>query len=284
MVFQLFRRMRPETADPQAAAPQAGGPTPPEGEAKASRTAALIAFSRAGRPVWTPRDYASLAREGFARNPVVYRAVRMVAEAAASLPLLLMVGGREQETHPLLDLLARPNPGEGRADFLEALYGHLLTAGNAYVERVGTGGVPSELHALRPDRMKVVAGRDGWPEGYDYTAGGRTVRFRDEGDGRSDGRQPVLHLKLFHPLDDHYGLSPLEAAQVSLDIHNASAGWNKALLDNAARPSGALVYQGTGGLSEGQFERLKQELEEGYQAPSTPAGRCCWRAGSTGNR
>ena len=25
---------------------------------------------------------------------------------------------------------------------------------------------------------------------------------------------PILHLKLFHPLDDHYGLSSLEAAAV----------------------------------------------------------------------
>ena len=49
-------------------------------------------------------------------------------------------------------------------------------------------------------------------------------------------------LMLFHPLDDHDGLSPLEAAQMSLDIHNAASRWNKSLLDNAARPSGALVY------------------------------------------
>ncbi|MCG2932319.1 phage portal protein, partial [Escherichia coli] len=52
----------------------------------------------------------------------------------------------------------------------------------------------------------------------------------------------ALHLKLFHPLDDHYGFAPLEAALMALDIHNASGVWNKALLDNSARPSGALVY------------------------------------------
>ena len=35
-------------------------------EAKASRTARLIAFESGGRARWTPRDYAALAREGYA--------------------------------------------------------------------------------------------------------------------------------------------------------------------------------------------------------------------------
>ena len=57
------------------------------------------------------------------------------------------------------------------------------------------------------------------------------------------------------------------------DVHNAASAWNKALLDNAARPSGALVYSAAGGnLSEEQFERLKQELDENYRGAKN-AGR-----------
>ena len=41
----------------------------------------------------------------------------------------------------------------------------------------------------------------------------------------------ALHLSLFHPLDDHYGFPPLQAALMALDIHNAAGRWNKALLD-----------------------------------------------------
>ncbi len=95
----------------------------------------------------------------------------------------------------------------------------------------------------------------------------------------------LLHLALFHPLDDHYGMAPMEAAAQSLDIHNAAAEWNKALLDNAARPSGALVYSaGSGTLTEAQFRRLKDELEQRFAGAKTPAGRWCWKAGSTGRR
>ena len=226
-----------------------------------------VAFYGEGRAVWTARDYGALAREGFQRNAIVHRAVRLVAEAAAALPLGLMDGA---EAHPLTALLARPNLREGGARLLESLYGHLMVSGNAYLEAVSLDGTPRELHALRPDRMRVVPGPDGWPIAYEYTVGGRTLRYDQTGEGVS----PILHLTLFHPTDDHYGLSPMEAAAVALDIHNAAGAWNKALLDNAARPSGALVYATSSGttLSETQFTRLKGELEANYQGAGN-AGR-----------
>ena len=125
---------------------------------------------------------------------------------------------------------------------------------------------------LRPDRMSIVADARGWPDRLRLQGGGRTTRIaRDP----STGFMPVLHSTLFHPLDDHYGLSPIQAAANAVDVHNAGAAWTKALLDNAARPSGALVYKGPDGapsLSDEQFQRLKRELEDAYQGASN-AGR-----------
>ena len=144
------------------------------------------------------------------------------------------------------------------------LFGFLLVAGNAYIEKVELDGAPRELYALRPDRMKTIASNNGWPEAFEYSVNGQSVRLP---------RENVLHLKLFNPLNDHYGMSPLEAAQRSIDTHNAAASWNKAMLDNSARPSGALVYTaGDGHLTNEQFERLKRELEASYQG-ATNAGR-----------
>lgn len=237
-------------------------------DAKASRAQSAVALYVAGRAVWTPRDYTALAREGFQKNAIVHRAVRLVAEAAASLPMILKSDGRELTTHPLLSLLARPNAREGGQRFLESVYGHLLVSGNAYVEAVGIDGAPHELHALRPDRMRVVPGADGWPAAYEYAVGAQTIRFAF---AQGEAMPPILHLTLFHPADDHYGLSPMEAAATALDIHNAAGAWNKALLDNAARPSGALVVGGTA-LTDAQFDRLKGELEANYQGAGN-AGR-----------
>ena len=231
----------------------------------------LIALQLVGRAQWTPRDYAALAREGVMANAVAYRCVRMIAEAASAVPWLLYEGASEPTTHPLLDLLLYPNREESGADLFTAWYGHLQTAGNAYLEAVSLRGEVRELHVLRPDRMKAVAGARGQAEAYDYTVEGRTLRLARD----ASGFLPVLHARLFHPLDDHYGLSPIEAAAVAIDVHNAGAHWTKALLDNAARPSGALVYKGPDGqpnLTEEQFSRIKQELENAYQGASN-AGR-----------
>jgi HK97 family phage portal protein len=130
--------------------------------------------------------------------------------------------------------------------------------------------VPRELFLLRPDRVKVVPGSDGWPMAYDYTVGAGTVRVRQDA-GRLP---PILHLQLFHPLDDHYGMSPLEPAALALDTHGEAALWHRALIANSARPSGALVYDGPDGatLTTEQFSRLKTELEESFQGASN-AGR-----------
>src|SRR3990167_11349538 len=143
----------------------------PAPETKASRAQALVAVPTSGRPVWTPRDYESLAREGFAKNPVAYRCVRMIAEAAASIPLAVFAGGRRADDHPLRRLVDRPNPQQGGPDLLEAFFGTLQVSGNGYLEAAGEGqsaGHVGELWALRPDRMKVIPGRQGWPQAYDY--------------------------------------------------------------------------------------------------------------------
>lgn len=240
-------------------------------KAKASRVGSLVAYETLGAPTWSGRDYAAFAREGYMSNAVVHRCVRMVAEAAASVPLILYEGDHERSDHPLLALLSSPSPHVTRADLLSAIYSYLLVSGNAYLEAVLVGGVPRELHALRPDRMRIVPGPSGWPSAFEYSAAGGSVRFSaDPGD---EAISPILHLKLFHPLDDHFGHSPIEAAATAIDIHNQAARWNKALLDNAARPSGALVYAAREGrLSPEQFERLKSELQEGFQGAKN-AGR-----------
>lgn len=112
----------------------------PHTDTKASAAGALIAWDAPGQPVWSPRDYSAFAREGFMQNAIVYRCVRMIAEGAASVPLLLYEGAEEISEHALLDLIARPSPDHTSADFLESWYGFLLVAGNAYVEAVGIGG------------------------------------------------------------------------------------------------------------------------------------------------
>ena len=91
------------------------------------------------------------------------------------------------------------------------------------------------------------------------------------------GYSQIIHLKSFHPLDDHYGLSPIEAAAYSIDQHNQASIWNQALLQNGARPSGALIVKSSsdnysGNLSQEQFDRLKEQVDTTFSG-SANAGR-----------
>ncbi|AAV95529.1 phage portal protein [Ruegeria pomeroyi] len=236
-------------------------------EAKASAAGPVVAWHNAGRVAWSPRDTASLTRTGFAGNPVGFRSVKLISEAAAALPLVLQDRMQRYETHPMLSLIRRPNGAQGRAELMEALFGQLLLSGDAYVEAVrGADDLPIELHVLRSDRMRVVPGADGWPVAYEYTVGGKSHRF----DAAS-----ICHIKSFHPQDDHYGFSPMQAAAMAVDVHNAASRWSKSLLDNAARPSGALVWTGSDGqgvMAEDQFRRLSDEIEANFQGARN-AGR-----------
>tara|TARA_R110002074_G_scaffold8175_16_gene34228 strand:+ start:8783 stop:9958 length:1176 start_codon:yes stop_codon:yes gene_type:complete len=239
-------------------------------ERKASATGPVAAYQTSGRVAWSPRDAVSLTRVGFCGNPVGFRSVKLIAEAAAALPLVIQDAERRYDTHPLMALLARPNGAQGRAELLEALYAQLLLSGNGYIEAVGGDtGLPVELHVLRSDRMSVVPGADGWPVAYEYAVGGRKHRFD------ASGASPICHIKNFHPQDDHYGFSPMQAAAMAMDVHNSASRWSKALLDNAARPSGAIIYKGAEGqgkLSEDQYDRLVNEMESHHQGARN-AGR-----------
>ena len=248
----------------------------PDPARKASATGRVIALASGGRgAVPGARDLSSLSRAGFQGNPVGFRAVRLVAEAAAALPVLCQDCDHRYEAHPVLALLQRPNAAQCQAEFLEAIYGHLMLSGNAWVEAVaGAGaaaaGLPGELHVLRPDRMTLIPGPDGWPLAWDYAVGGKLHRF-----DMSAAPHPICHLRSFHPQDDHYGLAPLQAAAVAVEVHNAASSWSRALLDNAARPSGAIIYTGgeAGGvLSPDQYDRLVAEMEAHHQGARN-AGR-----------
>jgi HK97 family phage portal protein len=205
----------------------------------------------------------TMAREGFERNPVAYRCIRMISEAAASVGFRAVDGG-----DALAQLIARPNADQGGPDLLEGLYAHLSVSGDSYLEAVSIDGEVRELHVLRPDRMKVLKGARGWPLGWEHRVGADVRRILRE----ADGFLPVLHMRLFSPVDDYQGHSPLEAAARAVDVHNASGAWTKALIDNAARPSGALVYGGEHALTDTQLAELREDLARIYQGPEN-AGR-----------
>lgn len=212
-----------------------------------------------GRPDYR---YESAVETGFLTNPVAQRAVRIVAEGIGQAPL-------SAKNDALAALVNATSAGQ---PLIETLAAHVLLHGNGFVQIIkDASGRPAELFALRPDRIKVIVGSDGWPCAYEYSVGADTVQLALEDE---DGWPGVIHIKAMHPLDDHMGAGALAAAHQAVMIHNAAAEWNRSLLENAARPSGALVYDaGDGaGLTHDQFDRLRSELETAFSG-SGNAGR-----------
>ncbi|WP_324743602.1 phage portal protein [Tsuneonella sp. CC-YZS046] len=218
------------------------------------------AFERAGPA--PPYEYRRAVGRAYIENPVAQRAVRLVAEGVGNAPLL-------SDDERLLPLVAATSAGQS---LLETLAAQVLLHGNGYVQILkDAAGQPLELFALRPERVSVVPDPQGWPAAYAYKAGDRTVQIPLEDDG---GWPNLIHIRTFHPACDHYGAGCLSAAEQAVAIHNAAAAWNRALLENAARPSGALLLDPgeSGGLTADQFERLKAELATAFSGQAN-AGR-----------
>ncbi len=215
-----------------------------------------------------PASYEPQVRAAVLANPVAQRAVRLISESAGGIGVRA-TGAGAGDNGRAVELVRQLSGGQG---LVETLALHLLLHGNGYVQ-IGcdSDGQPVELFALRPERVSVEVDARGWPVAYCYRVGERQSRLPAE-DGA--GRTAIVHLKAIHPLDDHYGLGCLGAASGPVAIHNAAMQWNKALLDNAARPSGALVYDPGDGaaLSAEQFARLKEEMEAAFQGAAN-AGR-----------
>lgn len=230
-----------------------------------STSRAVLLQTTPGVAVWTPRNYAQFAQEGYGSSAIVYACINEIAKSIGGLQRVLQQRRsgrwRELDEHDLLRLLARPNPMQGGGRFFEAHTGYLMISGNAYMERVGPGTgngrfarAPRELYTVRPDRMTVVPGdQTNIVSRYEYRAGGAIVELP---------APLVLHQKLFAPIDDWYGLSPLQVLARTVDTDNTAINWNYSLLKKGARPSGALVTQKS--LRDDQYTRLRAQIDQDY--------------------
>lgn len=221
-------------------------------------------------------NFRSFAQEGYKENAIVYRCVNEIANGAASIPFCVYQGDIKLEAHPLISLLARPNPLQAGVEYFQSLYSYLLLSGNSYALQSDVNGAPRELHILRPDRIEIEPSSTAIPKSYKYKLGQEVVKTYPA--DPVTGAAEVKHFKLWNPLDDYQGLSPLAAAALSIDQNNMVSKHNIALLANGARPSGAIVFKPADDagnrlmLSDGQREQLQSDLANRFKGVNN-AGR-----------
>ena len=213
--------------------------------------------------------YDDLATDGYSENAIVYRCINEISNNASRVKINLFRGDQELDNHPLLDLLYNPSPTMSQVEWFQAMYSYLLISGNNYMLSVGGDNTPpTELYNLRPDRMKIRSGTRAMPVAYDYMLKGQIVESYDV--DQATGGSKVKHIKLFNPLDDYYGMSPMQASSVDIDQHNLANKHNVNLLQNGARPSGAVIFNPkdeTGGnvqLSDVQRNQLMNDVNQRF--------------------
>lgn len=206
--------------------------------------------------------YQDLAKEGYLKNAIVYRCVNEISKGAAAVGFNVRYKNDTiLEQHPLIDLLNRPNPQQSYSEFFGSLYGYLLLSGNTYVLKTGSDrGAPRELHQLRPDRIEIKGSGNPIPEKYIYKINGKVQGTYNV--DQDNGYSELKHIKLWNPMDDYYGCSPLAAAAVEVDQHNMMAKHNVNLLANGARPSGAVIFkpQDDAGFAMNLTDSQRQQL------------------------
>ena len=144
---------------------------------------------------WSPRDTGTLTRIGFLGNPVAFRCVKIIAEAAAAVPVVVQDATGGSTCIRCWSCWRRRTRGRGARRCSRVSTGTCCCPGTAISRRPGRSlRRAAGALLLRSDRMKVVPGADGWPVAYEYALGGRKHVF----DMRQE-RVPVLHVKSFHP-------------------------------------------------------------------------------------
>ena len=241
------------------------------------KQAPMTMYNNIGYSLPKKDSYIDFAQEGYTENAVVYKCVNEIANGASSVGIKLFDGDILIDNHPLLNLLKRPNPLQAGNEFFQSLYAYLLLSGNSYVLRTGAENQePKELHLLRPDRVKIEPSNTTIPKSYMYELKGQVVHKYSV--DPETGASEIKHFKLWNPVDDYYGLSPIRASSADIDQHNYSAKHNVNLLMNGARPSGAIVFKPKDEvgqsvqLTESQRQQLLSDLELRF-AGTDNAGR-----------
>ena len=223
-----------------------------------AHSAPAFLVSRQLAPQSTPLNGAPYARL-YQQSPWVYVAVNRISEAAALVPLRIFrqteQGRMQCPDHPLARLLAAPNPHLSQFELIEQTVGALELTGNAFWYLAGDArGRPAEIWPLAPERVSVVPDPVRYLRGYVYELDGQRIPLEPE---------EIVHFRRWHPANDYYGLSALEAARLAVSSDRAMAEWNHQTFgqENGV-PAGIVSIREF--VSDADFERIKRDWKASY--------------------
>lgn len=223
-----------------------------------------------GQPYSTDWNTDRAVREGFESNPWIFRAVHVIASAAVGLPIVLRQGDAEKglpvateadPTRLTYALNVQANPWERAKVFRYRLIAQwLLSSKGVFIEVVRTrAGRIGMMTLLDPDLTDPMPTEETLPDGTKKVDPIGMFRIRVQ-----DGSKPwndlpryrpdatfeeqtnsVLWVRSPHPTLMFRGMSPTQAAAMSVDMDRAARWYNRRFMDQDGRPGGILMVKGS---------------------------------------
>ncbi len=219
-------------------------------------------------PFFAENDDERVTVGAYKNNAIVHRCVSLIATSASHIPWYVYKNHGEHKkllpNHPAVNILKKPHSEVSGADFFTENISSLLLYGNSYI-LCSNNNSYLELRNLHPAIIEHI-NANGNLVGYKYKYENKEQIFPIDPVNRI-GR--ILHIKNYNPLNSQKGLSALSSATKAINLYTKILNWNKSLLKNATRPSGALIFQdGNGYLTDDQFERLQQQFYTNFSGAS----------------
>jgi len=210
-------------------------------------------------------DMETVISEGYERDVWVFRCVELVAGHAARLPFgaARNLGSDNEErlqAHPLFKVMnRRANPMEKGYAFRKRLSQQLLLSKRGVFVEVqkSRGGAIVRLDLLDPSRVRPIEDPHGdYISHFEFT--------RRDGQVREIDPSRIRWIREPHPTDPFSGVTPLEAAGMSVELDFLSRLYNNSFIRNDSRPGGILGIDHDY-LSDQEMERIERKMRPGAQ-------------------
>lgn len=198
---------------------------------------------------------------GYLSNPDVYSIVKRIADVGSDIPLrIYKKSGSEWieiENSEVYKILEKPNPKQTTQEFIEEAYIQLLNTGNVYIKKkIATGfKIPTSMEILPSSMVDIETNSDWSIKRFVYN-GARTEYFLPE---------EIIHIKYIDPsqcgMETHYGLSPLQAAFLTLDGSNNSHQASAFILRNKGISGIISTDKGDVVMNEDMGKALQKQIQ-----------------------
>jgi len=216
-------------------------------------------------------------------NDTTYRAIRENKAVGRYVKKGMEV--EEIPIHPFLDLMDAVNPHKNKWDLFFGTVSYLQLAGNSYWWMVPSGlpsasipgrTIPAEIWLLPTQYITALKDPKKFIKGYKMKIGAAEEIFPPE---------EIVHFQNVNPNDMWTGMSPLEAAAVSVDIDNQKKAYTFNFFKNWAVPPVAfkLPFDKTTGKGTTwdslKWKKFKRQWKRMHGGPENAGGMALLEGG-----